>query len=121
MHKTFYSRLFAFIRGQSGFGWDVPIGRDLAFRQQFAFFQMAGFGGEVGSVRVVRDHDDSLAEFFIQAREQGEDILGGCGVQVAGGFVGEDQVGIGYDGAGDGYTLLLAARELARQVMHTVA
>ena len=70
------------------FGRNRPIHRDLAFGQQLAFFQVAGFGGEVGGVRVVRDHHNGFAEFLIQAREQGEDVLRGGGVQVAGWFVG---------------------------------
>ena len=48
-----------------------PIGRDLAFRQQLAFFQMPRFGGEVGGVRVVRHHHDGLAELLVQARAAG--------------------------------------------------
>ncbi len=41
-------------------------------------------------------------------------------VQVAGGLVGQQQGGLGDQGAGDGHALLLAARELARTVAHAV-
>ena len=70
-------------------------------------------GGGGGGVGVVGDHDDGFAEFLVEALEEGEDFLGGGGVEVAGGFVGEDEVGVGDDGAGDGDALFLAAGELA--------
>ena len=39
------------------------------------------------------------------------------GVEIAGGFVGEDDFGVGDDGAGDGDALLLAAGELVGVVV----
>ena len=42
-------------------------------------------------------------------------------VQVAGGFVGDDQHGIGDQGACDGHTLLLSAGEFLGLVVHAVA
>ena len=42
------------------------------------------------------------------------------GVEVAGRLVGEDQLGVADQGAGDGDALLLAARELARPVLGAV-
>ena len=39
------------------------------------------------------DHDDSLAEFGVEALQEFEDVVGGFPVEVAGGFVGDDQVG----------------------------
>ena len=44
-----------------------------------------------------------------------------CGVEVAGGLVAEQQIGVGDDGAGDGDALLLAAGELAGEVVEAVA
>src|SRR3712207_9533473 len=41
-------------------------------------------------------------------------------VEVAGGLVGEDQLGVADQGAGDGHALLLAARKLARPVLGAV-
>jgi hypothetical protein len=46
--------------------------------------------------------------------EQAHDLLGGLGVELAGGLVGEQELGAGGEGAGDGDALLLAAGELAR-------
>src|SRR5699024_3607658 len=43
------------------------------------------------------------------------------GIEVAGGFVGEEEVGVGDDGAGDGDALFLAAGELAGEVVEAVA
>jgi len=48
---------------------------------------------------IVRDHDDGLVEFAIQALEQGENFRRGNFVQIAGRLVGHDQSGIGYDRA----------------------
>ena len=45
---------------------------------------MTSFAGEVRRVRIVRDHDDRFAELFVQARQQGEDILRRGGIQIAG-------------------------------------
>jgi polyisoprenoid-binding protein YceI len=45
--------------------WNCPLDGNLAFGQQFTFFQMAGFAGEVSGVRIVRDHDDRLAELLV--------------------------------------------------------
>ena len=48
-------------------------------------------------------------------------LLAGAGVEVAGGLVGEDDVGPAGEGAGHGDALLLAAGELARPVVQPVA
>ena len=53
--------------------------------------------------------------------QQGEDIRGRRGVQVAGRLVGEQQVGLGDQGPGDRDPLLLAAGQLARPVLDPVA
>ena len=77
---------------------------------------MGGLGGLV----VVGDHDDSLAQIGVQAFEQGHDVGGGHPVQVAGGFVGHDDVRVGDDGPGDGHALLLAAGKLVGLVVGAV-
>ena len=66
------------------------------------------------------DHDDGDAAFGVEAAEQFHDLEGGFGVEVAGGFVGEEGVRIGDDGAGDGDALLLAAGEFGRGVAFLV-
>ncbi len=57
------------------------------------------------------DHDDGVA-FGVDALELFHDGEGGVGVEIARRFVGEDDFGVGDDGAGDGDALLLTAGEL---------
>ena len=56
-------------------------------------------------------HEDGGAS-LVDVMEHLEDFLGGDGVEIAGGFVGENEVGVVEQGAGDADTLLLAAGEL---------
>ena len=66
--------------------------------------------------RVVRDHHDRLPELLLQLAQQRRAIvLGVLRVEVAGGLVGDDELGVGDDRARDRDALLLAARELARE------
>ncbi len=53
--------------------------------------------------------------------EEGHDVVARARVQITGGFVGEQHRRIVDQRAGDRHPLLLAARELARQVMAAVA
>ena len=76
---------------------------------------------EIGGVRVVRDHHDRLAVIAVQRFEQFQDLVPRLAIEVAGRLVAEQQCRVGDDGAGDADTLLLAARELARIVVHAVA
>src|SRR5688572_223366 len=75
--------------------------------------------GAVGDPRVVGDHDQG-APLTSQLLEQVQDVLAARGVEVAGGLVGQDQVGLAGQGAGDGDPLHLPARELGRLVLHAV-
>src|SRR3954454_9844966 len=97
-------------------GFEAVVGRtSLAKRQQLPLFKMAR-NVRVGSgVRVVRDHDDSLAEIFIEALDDVEDVGSGVAVEITGGFVGNDERGVGDDGTRDGNALLLSAGELLGQ------
>lgn len=61
----------------------------------------------------VGDLDDGGA-FVVEFGEEVHDFPALVGVEIAGGFVGEDQARAGDDGAGDGDELLLSAAELAR-------
>ena len=62
------------------------------------------------------DHDDGVA-LGVNALELFHDDEGGVGVEVAGGFVSEDDFWVGDDGAGDGGALLLATGELEGEVI----
>src|SRR5258707_10240883 len=74
----------------------------------------------LGDDRVVRDHQHGLAVLLHQAMDQLHDFIGAFAVEVAGGLVAEEKGWVGDDGAGDGYTLLLSAGELARIVVHAI-
>src|SRR3954462_13426891 len=80
--------------------------------------QAVGVGG---GGRVVRDHDDRLAELVDGAAQEVEHLAGGLRVEVAGRLVGEADGGLARECAGDGDALLLAARELGRPVVEAVA
>jgi hypothetical protein len=57
----------------------------------------------------VGHRDDGGAHLLLEAFHVVDDLLPGLAVEVAGGFVGEDQRGPRHQGAGDGDALLLAA------------
>ena len=76
----------------------------------------------VGVARValrVGDHHDGGA-LLVELGEQVHHLLAVLAVEVAGGLVGEDELGVGDHGAGDGHTLLLSARQLLREVLGPV-
>lgn len=56
--------------------------------------------------------DDGHAVVAVQFAEELHDLAALVGVEVAGGFVGENEGGLGDEGAGDAEGLLLAAGEL---------
>ena len=57
----------------------------------------------------------------VEADEHVDNLLAGAAVQVAGGFVGEEDGGFLDEGAGDADALLLAAGEFGGLVAHPVA
>ena len=71
--------------------------------------------------RVVGDHDDRLAHVVDGAAQERQHLRAGARVEVAGGLVGEDDLGPGHQGAGDGDPLLLAAGQLRGPVRQPVA
>ena len=67
--------------------------------------------GVGGDVVFMRDHDNGAA-FIVEPFEQRQDLLGGHAIQVAGRFVGQDEVRVIHQAAGNGHPLLLTAGEL---------
>ena len=57
----------------------------------------------------------------VEVRRSVQDFLAGLLVEVAGRLVGQEQLGLGDQGPGDGGPLHLAAGELARLVRQAVA
>src|SRR6056297_4188789 len=72
--------------------------------------------GNVYNARVVGGEDESGGKFGINLLHQLDDGGAGFGVEVGSGFVGQDDLGAGYQGAGNGHPLALAAGELAGAV-----
>ena len=72
-----------------------------------------GRGGE--HFRVVR-HDDERAAVAVRG-ELGDDLVAGGVIQRGGGLVGEDNLRLVHQGAGDGDPLALAPGELVRQAV----
>ena len=69
---------------------------------------------------VMRHHHDGATVLLVQLLEQSEDVGTHLRVEVTCRLVGEDDFRIADDGAGDGDTLALTARELHRRVLHAV-
>src|SRR5699024_11205252 len=76
--------------------------------------------GALGGVPLMGDHHDGLVELVHAQPQEVEHLLGGAGVEVAGGLVGEDDRGGGDQGAGDRDALHLAAGELRGEVREPV-
>ena len=72
--------------------------------------------GQASDDRIVGDHDDGAA-LGMELAQQPEDDLFVLGVQIAGGLVGQDDLRIVDEGAGNADALLLAAGKLRGQVM----
>ncbi len=70
-------------------------------------------GGEGGAVG---DGDDHGVGLGCEIEEQLADCSAGFGVEVAGGFVGEEEGGLVHEGTGDGDALALAAGEFGWEV-----
>ena len=76
-----------------------------------------GVGGDGG---VVGDHDQRVVVALDHGLDQGEDLFAGAAVQVPRRLVGKDDVGVGYQGAGDAHALLLAAAHLRGLVVQVL-
>ena len=72
------------------------------------------------SARVVGDHHDGLTKLVDGVAHELEHLGARPRVEVAGGLVGEDDRGVGDQGAGDGDALLLTSGELAGAVADPV-
>lgn len=73
----------------------------------------SGVGSEGG---VVSDHNNGIA-LSVNVAEFFHDDVRGAGIEIAGGFVGEDDFWFSHDSTRNSYALLLTARELAGHVV----
>jgi hypothetical protein len=72
-----------------------PVLRYPPFRQQHSFVQVARHSCKVTSVRIVRHHHNGFSMLLVQSRQKCQDLIGRTRIEIAGGFIGEDQVRIG--------------------------
>ena len=68
----------------------------------------------------MRHHDDGFAG-FVQLGQHHHDFIAGPAVEVPGRLVGEDELRVVHQGAGDRHPLLLAPGQLQRPVVEPVA
>ena len=95
-------------------------GETLRHIEQPPLFQMNRLRAVARGARIVRDHDDGLARFAAERAQDFQNSLGARAVEVASGFVGDDEFRVRDDGARDGDTLLLPAGHLFRQMPRAV-
>ena len=82
----------------------------------FAVAHVENAVGDLSSVGIVGDHEDGLVEFATGLAKHLEDGFRVFGVEIAGGFVGEDDGRAIDEGTGDGNALLFPSGELVRTV-----
>ena len=95
-------------------GWLEQLIGDLAVGQEHDSIRITR------SYRIMGDHDDGLTELADRMAHERQNLGSRRAVQVAGWFVGEDDVGLARKSSSDGDPLLLATRELVRPVLQSV-
>lgn len=75
----------------------------------------------IGNPGIVRHHNQGRAAFAVQRQQQPDDVLRRLAVEVAGGFVRQQQRGFADKGAGYRDTLALAARHIGGSMVAAVA
>lgn len=88
----------------------IGHGKDFA-RRDFSVMKFDTAVGEASDNGIMRDHDDGAA-LLMQLTEQAQDDFLVDGVEIAGGFVGENNFRIVNQGAGNADALLLSTGEL---------
>jgi hypothetical protein len=82
---------------------------------KLAVSQLKRFTHALGDGEVVGDDDEGDAVVAVEGEEEDGDGVGGGGIEGAGGFIGEDELGAIDEGAGDGGAEFFAAGELPRE------
>ena len=94
--------------------------QSLAQGEKLPFFQVARHAGVACGARIVRYQDDRFLKVSVQAGEYIENLFRRVGVQVARGFIGHKQGGVGDYSARDRHALFLTAGELSGKVVQAV-
>src|SRR6185436_1559506 len=89
--RTFRRVRFAKRRGRN---FMAALGSSV---REDAFVQVQRGVGALGRARVVRHHQDGLAQLADQTLEQVQDLVRAAPVQVARGLVAEEEGGVGHD------------------------
>ena len=97
------------------------MGRTFFASADYAAVEEADYAvGFHGLGLVVGYHDDCGAVLGVEAVEEAHHLGAHLAVEVAGGLVGEDNLGLTYDGTGYGHALSLTAAELRGQMVDAV-
>src|SRR5690606_2718401 len=75
----------------------------------------------LGDLFVVGGDEKGGFLVLVDLLDQLHDLGGGVAIEIAGGFVGEDQFGLVHQGAGNGDALLLTAGQGGGEKIHAVA
>jgi len=86
-----------------------------------AVFEAVGFLHARGEGGVVGDDDQRGAGLLLGLKEEVGDLVAGRGVEGAGGFIGEEELGLIDQGAGESDAELFAAGELPRAMGEAVS
>ena len=85
-----------------------------------ALFEVEDAVGDGGGLGVVGDHHDGFAVVLGEGSEEGENRAGGFAIEVAGGFISDEEFGVVHDGTSDGDPLFLAAGEFGGAVLGAI-
>jgi hypothetical protein len=85
-----------------------------------ALLEVKGSIGDGGGLGVVGDHHDGFAVVLGEGGEEGENGAGGFAIEVAGGFIGDEEFGVVHDGPSDGDPLFLAAGKFGGAVLGAI-
>lgn len=101
--------------------YDALVSRSSSFRffrpsQQFAILHFKDSIAHLRQLEVVGDDDKGLLKIFPQVKDQLVKFLGGGSIEVAAGFVGEDNGRLVHQGPGYCDPLLFTARQFSRLV-----
>ena len=98
-----------------GIGFGVPMFSSLRFDDTVTYPDNAF--GMFGDIWIVSHQNDGNPFFLVELLEDAQDFFTGRRIEVAGGFVREEQGRVVDQSSGDSHSLLLAARELRRFVV----